>query len=173
MIDMATSARSMTCINDRCCRDVVARGAPSIGPRDQLRADERHEGITIMCRNPNRGRVYRRCACRDTAGKQLGPRCPDLTNRRHGRWAFAVDLPTIDGQRKTLRRCGFPTQNQARTALRRVLVCEQAGIHDLHVRVINTATGDLLRKLTIDTDRDYQPRQPKTPKTATAEPTHP
>jgi integrase len=82
-----------------------------------------------MCRNPNRGRVYRRCACRDTAGKQLGARCPELTNRRHGRWAFAVDLPTIDGQRKTLRRCGFPTQNQARTALRRVLACEQAGIH--------------------------------------------
>jgi integrase len=82
-----------------------------------------------MCRNPNRGRVYRRCACRDTAGKQLGARCPELANRRHGRWAFAVDLPTIDGQRKTLRRCGFPTQNQARTALRRVLACEQAGIH--------------------------------------------
>jgi integrase len=82
-----------------------------------------------MCRNPNRGRVYRRCACRDTAGKQLGARCPELTNRRHGRWAFAVDLPTIDGQRKTLRRCGFPTQNQARTALHRVLACEQAGIH--------------------------------------------
>jgi integrase len=82
-----------------------------------------------MCRNPNRGRVYRHCACRDTAGKQLGAHCPELTNRRHGRWAFAVDLPTIDGQRKTLRRCGFPTQNQARTALRRVLACEQAGIH--------------------------------------------
>jgi hypothetical protein len=46
-------------------------------------------------------------------------------------------------------------------------------IHDLHVRVINTATGDLLRELTIDTARDYQPRHPKTPKTATAEPTHP
>jgi hypothetical protein len=52
-----------------------------------------------------------------------------MANRRHGRWAFAVDLPTIDGRRKTLRRCGFPTQNQARTALSRVLACEQAGIH--------------------------------------------
>ena len=31
-----------------------------------------------MSRNPNRGRVYRRCACRDTTGKQLGARCPEL-----------------------------------------------------------------------------------------------
>jgi hypothetical protein len=46
-------------------------------------------------------------------------------------------------------------------------------IHDLHVRVINAATGDLLRELTIDPTRDYQPRHPKTPKTATAEPTLP
>jgi transposase InsO family protein len=46
-------------------------------------------------------------------------------------------------------------------------------IHDLHVRVINAATGDLLRELTIDPTRDYQPRHPKTPETATAEPTLP
>jgi integrase len=62
---------------------------------------------------------------RQTARRPL----PRASQRRHGRWAFAVDLPTIDGRRKTLRRCGFPTQNQARTALRRVLACEQAGIH--------------------------------------------
>jgi hypothetical protein len=89
----------------------------------------RPEGIAIMSRNPNRGRVYRRCACRDGNDQQLGARCPELANRRHGRWAFAVDLPTIDGQRKTMRRCGFPTKAQARTALNRVLVFERAGIH--------------------------------------------
>jgi integrase len=82
-----------------------------------------------MSRNPNRGRVYRRCACRDATGAQLGARCPDLTNRRHGRWAFAVDLPTIDRERKTLRRCGFPTKAHAHAALHRVLACERAGIH--------------------------------------------
>jgi transposase InsO family protein len=32
---------------------------------------------------------------------------------------------------------------------------------DLHVRVVNAATGELLRELTIDTDRDYQPRTQK------------
>jgi integrase len=82
-----------------------------------------------MSRNPNRGRVYRRCACRDTASRQLGARCPELANRRHGRWAFAVDLPTINGDRKTMRRCGFPSQAKARDALHRVLACERAGIH--------------------------------------------
>ena len=34
-------------------------------------------------------------------------------------------------------------------------------IQDLDVRVINAITGELLRELTIDTTRDYQPRTPK------------
>lgn len=44
-------------------------------------------------------------------------------------------------------------------------------ISDLHVRVINAATGELLRELTLDPTRDYQPTgrppgpQPKTPRT--------
>lgn len=41
-----------------------------------------------MSRNPNRGRVHRRCACHDNAGKQVRARCPIWPNRRHGRWAF-------------------------------------------------------------------------------------
>jgi hypothetical protein len=31
-------------------------------------------------------------------------------------------------------------------------------IDDLNVRVVNAITGELLRELTIDTNRDYQPR---------------
>jgi integrase-like protein len=37
-------------------------------------------------------------------------------------------------------------------------------IHDLHVRVINAATGELLRELQVDPSRDYQPRGHGTPK---------
>jgi Integrase core domain len=39
-------------------------------------------------------------------------------------------------------------------------------VHDLHVRVINAATGELLRELTINPARDYQPtgRPPGPPK---------
>ncbi|GLI01059.1 hypothetical protein [Phytohabitans aurantiacus] len=69
--------------------------------------------------NPNRGRVYRRCGCRDTNGQQLGARCPQLANPRHGSWAFAVDMPSPDGKRKTMRRSGYDTRADARTALGR------------------------------------------------------
>ena len=38
-------------------------------------------------------------------------------------------------------------------------------VHDLHIRVINAATGELLRDLTLDPARDYQPTgQPPGPK---------
>ncbi len=44
-------------------------------------------------------------------------------------------------------------------------------VHDLHIRVINAATGELLRELTLDPARDYQPTgqrpgpKPKRPRT--------
>ncbi len=82
-----------------------------------------------MSMRPTRGRVYRRCACRDTTGKQLGTHCPHLAgNSKHGRWAFAVDMPSLTGRRSTMRRSGFPTRTAAKTALERVLSCERAGI---------------------------------------------
>ena len=31
-------------------------------------------------------------------------------------------------------------------------------IQDLNVRIVNVVTGELLRELTIDPERDYQPR---------------
>ncbi len=34
-------------------------------------------------------------------------------------------------------------------------------IQDLEVRIVNAVTGELLRELTIDTSKDYQPRTPK------------
>jgi len=32
-------------------------------------------------------------------------------------------------------------------------------IQDLEVRIVNAITGELLRELTIDTNKDYQPRK--------------
>lgn len=47
-------------------------------------------------------------------------------------------------------------------------------IDDLHTRVIDAATGELLRELTIDPTRDYQatgaPKGPTRPKTQRPEP---
>ena len=34
-------------------------------------------------------------------------------------------------------------------------------VQDLHVRVVNAATGELIRELTINPALDYQPRNPK------------
>jgi hypothetical protein len=106
---------------------VVAPGARS-SIREITRGLTRHAKDGIM-RNANRGRLYRRCGCRDASGTQLGAQCPQLTRRRHGTWAFAVDLPTLDHRRRTLRRSGFPTKARARAALDRVLACERAAIH--------------------------------------------
>ncbi|WP_222270298.1 tyrosine-type recombinase/integrase [Modestobacter marinus] len=65
-----------------------------------------------------RGRVYRRCSCRDDAGRQLGQSCPRLaTDGKHGTWYFAVDLPGEAGKRRTMRRGGFTTKAAANRAL--------------------------------------------------------
>jgi len=34
-------------------------------------------------------------------------------------------------------------------------------VQDLEVRIVNAITGELLRELTIDPNKDYQPRNPK------------
>jgi integrase len=77
----------------------------------------------------SKGRVYRRCGCRDRGGKQLDARCPSLVDdRKHGTWGFAVDVPSATRRRKTLRRGGFPTKVAARRALDDVLARYGAGV---------------------------------------------
>ncbi|MGW5698966.1 tyrosine-type recombinase/integrase, partial [Streptomyces asiaticus] len=59
---------------------------------------------------------------------QLGTHCLRLTtDSDHGSWTFAVDLPSPDHHRATIRRGGFPTQDAARSALRRMLEGEAGG----------------------------------------------
>ncbi|GAA1908192.1 hypothetical protein GCM10009753_44180 [Streptantibioticus ferralitis] len=56
------------------------------------------EAITMRSAT-TRGRVYRRCGCRDQQRKQLGARCPKLAaDPDHGTWTFAVGLPSPPGQ---------------------------------------------------------------------------
>jgi integrase len=77
----------------------------------------------------SKGRVYRRCACRDAAGKQLGQACPDLAaSSKHGRWTFAVDVPSHDGRRRTMRRGGFATKKAAEAALSDVVDRHETGV---------------------------------------------
>ncbi len=71
------------------------------------------------------GRVYRRCGCRTADGKLTGVNCPLLkSDDKHGTWGFAVDLPSAEGARKTMRRGGFTTKWEATRAL--ALVGERA-----------------------------------------------
>ncbi|WP_431045416.1 hypothetical protein ACQUSR_28220 [Streptomyces sp. P1-3] len=61
-----------------------------------------------MRSSADRGRVCRRCGCRDHQRSQLGTRCPRLaTDRTHGTWTFAVDLPSPSAKRTTIRRGGL------------------------------------------------------------------
>ncbi|GHD78179.1 tyrosine-type recombinase/integrase [Streptomyces goshikiensis] len=80
-----------------------------------------------MLTSVGRGRIYRRCGCRDTHRHQLGARCPHLvTDSEHGSWAFAVDIPTPDRRRTTVWG-GFVSQDSAEEALRRFLEGEAGG----------------------------------------------
>ncbi|MEV7524396.1 site-specific integrase [Streptomyces sp. NPDC091371] len=75
-----------------------------------------------------RGRVYRRCGCRNAQHHQLGAHCPHLvTDSEHGTWSFAIDVPTPDRRRTTVRRGGFATQDTAEQALGRFLEGEAGG----------------------------------------------
>ncbi len=70
------------------------------------------------------GSTYQRCYCRDAAGKQLGKRCPKLTQRTHGSWALRQELPpqVIDGKerRDSFNRSGYGTKRAARADLDQV-----------------------------------------------------
>ncbi len=63
------------------------------------------------------------------------------TNRDHGTWTFAVDLPAPTGKRTTIRRDGFTTEDTARAALRQLLEEEAAGFNaDPHQTVADHLT---------------------------------
>jgi hypothetical protein len=61
-----------------------------------------------------RGTTFKRCACRDEGGKQLGQSCPQLRSTRHGSWYFVLRVP---GQQHPVKKGGFATQAAADKAL--------------------------------------------------------
>lgn len=80
---------------------------------------------------PSRGRVYRRCGCRNADGRQIGTSCQKLTtDEEHGSWAYAVDLPSVNEGRKTRRRSGYRVHEEALYALEQVLSAERTGVFE-------------------------------------------
>ncbi|GAA4469785.1 tyrosine-type recombinase/integrase [Phytohabitans houttuyneae] len=82
------------------------------------------------------GTTYKRCGCRDAAGKRLGQRCPKLRrgggwNPNHGVWQYQIDLPpAADGRRRPLRRGTYASQTEAGAILgkiREALAVAKAG----------------------------------------------
>ncbi|MCU1592174.1 MAG: phage integrase [Frankiales bacterium] len=62
-----------------------------------------------------KGSTFKRCACKDDAGRQLGKHCPKLRGTRHGTWYYQARIP---GQPHPVKKGGFPTQSAAEAALR-------------------------------------------------------
>ncbi|MHB8341626.1 MAG: site-specific integrase [Mycobacteriales bacterium] len=64
------------------------------------------------------GSIYKRCGCRDEAGKPLGAACGRLSAKGHGRWYFKADLALgPGGRRRVTRKGGFATKRDAEVAL--------------------------------------------------------
>ncbi|MCG5213114.1 tyrosine-type recombinase/integrase [Streptosporangium soli] len=71
------------------------------------------------------GYTFKRCSCRDEAGKERGRTCPKLRragggwSNRHGSWYYQIELPpTGEGKRRApLRRGGFTTVQDAEAEL--------------------------------------------------------
>ncbi len=54
------------------------------------------------------GSVFKRCGCRDAAGRLVGAGCVLLPLEGHGSWFFSVELARgADGARRRLRRGGY------------------------------------------------------------------
>ena len=72
-----------------------------------------------MSRNPNRGRVYRRCGCRDATGRQLGARCPALADAATAAGPSPSTCPASTGDARPCAAAASPPANRRPTALPR------------------------------------------------------
>ncbi|MBX6721993.1 MAG: site-specific integrase, partial [Dactylosporangium sp.] len=64
------------------------------------------------------GSISKRCTCTGPDGRRLGSRCPKLRrdngwNPHHGVWGYQLELPSVDGRRRQLRRSGLASRDDA------------------------------------------------------------
>jgi hypothetical protein len=71
--------------------------------------------------------TYHRCSCTDQTGHRLGRRCPKLSDRSHGSWYYATQLPTTGGRTARIRRGGYPNAQAARNARCTMLAMDTTG----------------------------------------------
>ena len=83
----------------------------------------------------------KRCTCKDTeTGRELGRKCPRLTQRHHGTVGYDTRIPTSRGQRE-LRRFGFSTKGEADGAAAQVWDLIDLGHDDVRTQ---QRIGDLI-----------------------------
>jgi len=70
----------------------------------------------------SRGSVYCWCGCREPGTeRRLGAGCPQRGRAGHGSWYLSLELPAgLEGQRRRIRRGGFPSRRAAEQALARL-----------------------------------------------------
>jgi integrase len=97
-----------------------------------------------------KGTTYKRCGCRDAAGKLLGKTCARLRrpggswNPNHGVWYLQIELPArLDGTRRPQRRGGFDSQTDATVELERIR--EAVAVADQNDPQELASVGDLIQ----------------------------
>jgi len=94
-----------------------------------------------------KGSVFRRCSCRSPDGRQLGAKCPELKNRRHGEWYVQTRVGASKGRRLFKRAVGSAknaSKGDAQTVLDQVNdLVKLAGDDETRVRI-----GDLIFETT-------------------------
>ena len=54
------------------------------------------------------GAIFKRCSCRDAAGRPLNNKCPRLAKRGHRAWSFHASATNLPGRSERVRRGGWP-----------------------------------------------------------------
>jgi hypothetical protein len=60
------------------------------------------------------GVIFKRCGCRNDAGRRSERSCPRLAERGHGSWYFHCSATNLLGRPERARRGGYPSQAAAR-----------------------------------------------------------
>ncbi|MBO2459866.1 tyrosine-type recombinase/integrase [Actinomadura violacea] len=113
---------------------------------------------------------FKRCWCRDAAGKLLGKKCPDLAKRGHGKWYGRYEAPAgADGKRRQPTIGPYDTEKECKRALGEAVGAAGSGdiAEDRKITVgeylerrhgwrvsESTSAGEGLKKSTLNTDRE-------------------
>lgn len=98
--------------------------------------------------NPRRaGGITRRCECRGTDGKLLGPACPQAGKKNHGALRLRLSIPPgEDGKRRAFQRNGYQRTKEADADLSRLTaILDLVKGDETDARIVGDYLADLSR----------------------------